>query len=141
MRKEYINTIVEAMHRTKQEVCHRLSHVPGIRITPSEWALLNAVYQAEALSVKAISEKMGVTVSAVSQLLKSLEKENIVERKTDPADKRSALIELTDKSKNMMKAMEDSVSQGMAGMFKALSDEELKTLADLYQKISDSIKK
>lgn len=141
MRKQYINTIIESMHRTKQEVCSRISRVPNLRITPSEWALLNVVHQTKGVSAKVIAEKMGVTISAVSQLLRRLEKDKVIERMPDPADKRSIRIQLTPKSIKMITAMEESVSEGMSSMFSTLSDDELKVLAELYKKISDSIKK
>ena len=140
MRKKYINSIIESMHRIKQEVCFRISRVPDLHITPSEWALLTVVHQDDGVSAKKIAEKMGVTMSAVSQLLRRLEKDKIIGRTTDPLDKRSVCIKLAPKSRKMIEAMEVSVSEGMSSMFSVLSDKELQTLAELNKKISDSIR-
>lgn len=139
MRKKYVNSILASMSRTKQAMCSGLTHITHSAITPAEWATLTLVHSNEGITTKALAAKMGVTVSAASQILKNLETNKMIARRVDPKDKRSSQINLTPSSRKMFDKMEDQVSSHMAQTFTVLSDSELKTLAELHKKVADSL--
>lgn len=141
MREEYIKSIINYLHKSKQETCCRISKIPGSSITPSEWAALSVIYSKEGINTKDIASKLGVTVSAASQILKNLEKNELVRRTIDPVDRRFSHISLSAKSKKTMKAMQEAINESFAEMFSVLSDEELKTLAKLHKKVSEGANK
>lgn len=139
MRKEYVKSITTSMTRTKQAMCSKLTHITHSAITPAEWATMTLIHNNEGITTKALADKMGVTGSAASQILKNLEKNQKIVRRVDPEDKRSQLICLTAESRKVFNKMEKQVSSHMAETFSVLSDSELKTLAKLHKKVADSL--
>jgi DNA-binding MarR family transcriptional regulator len=57
-------------------------------------ACLDTIYHASALTPSAIADKLGVTTSAVSQMLQKYEKLNLIQKKPSTKDKRSVVVSL-----------------------------------------------
>lgn len=135
-REKCIHEIVESLRQTQRSACGRLAKVPGVSVTPSQWALLNLIYDKKGISTKELSEMMHVSKSAVTQLANDLEKKGYLSRTSDPKDKRTINIVPTPKCNRMMSSIQKSFAARFALMFNKLSDSQLRTLNDLHKKIA-----
>jgi DNA-binding MarR family transcriptional regulator len=88
------------------------------------------------VKVSEISRLLHVTSPTVTQLLKGLEANGLVERHVDPADRRSVGITLTEKGEHVTQQAADAFASAMHGLMEYLGEEESDHLADLLFKVS-----
>ncbi|MBM7568619.1 MarR family winged helix-turn-helix transcriptional regulator [Paenibacillus sacheonensis] len=81
-----------------------------------------------------LSKKLLVTTPTVTQLIKKLIEEELIERTVDPDDRRSVGIELTEKGKAVAMEADASIKQTLGGLIDHLGAEESDHLADLLTK-------
>lgn len=84
-------------------------------LTFVKWRMLDALVKAKApVSLGKLAEHLNCVKSNVTQLTDRLESEGIVRRVTDPEDRRSTLMELTESGMSMhregLKALESTTS-------------------------------
>lgn len=70
-------------------------------ITLPQSFILFALYEQDGLGVKALAEKLFIDNSAITGLIDRMEKEDLLERKTDPTDRRAFQIILTTKGRRL----------------------------------------
>lgn len=68
----------------------------GLGLTPAEGRTLSHAARAGAVRQNGLAERMGVEAMTVSNTLDRLEAQRLVERRTDPQDRRAKLVEVTE---------------------------------------------
>lgn len=89
------------------------------------------------LMVSEISGKLNVTSPTVTQHIKSLEAQELVERHTDPADRRVVRILLSDKGKAYIQRINEARLQMFVGLVNHLGEEESLIFAEMMRKASE----
>ena len=87
-------------------------------------------------TVSEISKRLHVTSPSVTQLLKGLEANGLVERHTDPADRRSVSITLTEKGIAVTQQAMDAFSDSIIGLIEYMGEDQSNQLAELLLKAS-----
>lgn len=77
----------------------------GINFEAGWFPLFFILSRQRAASLKAVSDELMISHSAVSQLIKSLKEKALVETVSDPKDKRSQLIKLSPSGKSLLKRL------------------------------------
>jgi len=80
-----------------------------------------------------ISSQFNVTPAAVTHLLNPLEKRGYVKRGRDPKDRRSVIIELTDKGNRVAEMLVRETETRIAGLVAHLGEENTLTLIELLE--------
>lgn len=88
------------------------------------------------MTVSEISKRLHVTSPSVTQLLKGLEANGLIERHIDPADRRSVSIKLTEKGYAVTQEAMDAFSESIVGLIEYLGEEQSNELASLLLKAS-----
>lgn len=88
------------------------------------------------MKVSEISKMMRVTSPTVTQVLKSLEANGLIERHLDPADRRAVGIALTERGEEIAQQAEQTFLTSFQGLVEYLGDEQSNQLADLLYKAS-----
>src|SRR3984957_5465273 len=70
-------------------------HSPG-GLTPSQWSALVSVEENASLRIGDLADREGVSAPTATRLVASLEEQGLLSRTTDPADRRTAYVALTD---------------------------------------------
>lgn len=87
--------------------------------------ILYVLWQEDGVPIKTISEKSGLAITSLTTMLERMEKNGLISRKTDEADKRKTLLFLTDKAKELKEAY-DSVSNEMGNIYyRDFTDKEI----------------
>ncbi len=87
------------------------------------------------MKVSDISKQLHVTSPTITQLLKGLEANNLVERHSDPEDRRSIGITLTEKGNHVAQLASDAFSESLHSLIGFLGEEQSNQLADLLFKV------
>ena len=109
--------------------------------TPGEIRMLFCIRQGTAsenpeMKVSEISKRLQVTSPTVTQLLKGLEANGLVERRIDPADRRAVGITLTKRGELVVVKAAEAFTASFEGLIEYLGEEESDQLADLLLKVS-----
>lgn len=90
----------------------------------------------EGIPATSIAPIMGMGSSSLSRLLKSMEKNDFIFKKSDEEDRRITKIFLTDKGIKLRKEIKKVVLNFNYNVMQSLTEDEVKT----YHKVSDTIK-
>jgi DNA-binding MarR family transcriptional regulator len=122
---------------------HRLqAHQPNFAAcTPGEIRMLfflgHAARSGNAeMKVSEISKHLHVTSPSVTQLLKGLEANGLVERRIDPADRRAVGITLTQQGELVTVQASEALEASFEGLIDYLGEEDSNQLAHLLEKVS-----
>ncbi|SDJ75757.1 MarR family winged helix-turn-helix transcriptional regulator [Streptomyces indicus] len=90
------------------------------------------------VSQKALIEGLGVDPSVLVALLNGLEKDELVERRRDPADRRRHIVEITPEGTARLRKADAALDMVERELFADLSERELATLRGLLDRLRTS---
>lgn len=105
-------------------------------LTVSQFAVLEVLYHKGDLRVSEIIEKILSTGGNMTVVIDNLVKDNLVERRIDPNDRRVNLISITEKGRNLVSGIFPKHLENINEIFSALTAEEKKNLIVLLKKLS-----
>ncbi len=88
------------------------------------------------MKVSDISKRLHVTSPTVTQLLKGLEADGLIERRVDPTDRRAVGITLTEKGEVVTRQAREMYLESLDGLIAYLGEEQSDQLAELLFKVS-----
>ena len=88
------------------------------------------------MKVSEISKRLHVTPPTVTQLIKGLEINGLVERNGDPVDRRAVGIKLTEKGEKITRLATNDFLASINGLIEYLGEEQSDQLAELLVKAS-----
>ncbi len=97
-------------------------------VTVAEWAVMRALYDADAMAPSALAEKMGMTKGAISKLADRLLDKGLLERADNPDDKRAHNLSLTAAGRSKVPRLATLADENEAEYFGPLTDKERETL-------------
>jgi DNA-binding MarR family transcriptional regulator len=92
------------------------------------------------LKMGELSKRMMVTGGNVTGITDLLEKEGLVERTADPADRRAWLVRLTQAGKRAFTAMAEEHERWIVESFAGLSGREMSTMAALLARLKTHVR-
>lgn len=114
----------------------RLRH---LGFATAQLPVLTALKDGAALSQKELAKWAKVEQPTMAQMLSRMERDGLVHRVPDPADKRSSLISLTDAALEKLPAGRAILRQGNSEMTKGLTKEEIETLVSLLRRVLENV--
>lgn len=135
-RSKALEQMLEGFHALRGSLAAGRRALPSrMRLTGSQWIVLNVVAHEQPVSIKRISEALRITSSAATQIVGELLKGGSVVKRTDPKDRRSTLISLSPKARKELTTMRTVMVRHLGKLFSALSDREFATYLRLHEKI------
>lgn len=89
------------------------------------------------VKISELSNRLHVTSPSVTQLVTSLEKRGLVERRMDPADRRSVLVSITEKGDEITRRAEEHLLAVLTGLVEHLGLEKSLMLAGILGDVFD----
>lgn len=109
-------------------------------LTPAQFGVLEALYNKGDLRICELIEKILTTSGNITVVIKNLEKEGLIKKNPDPEDKRSCIISLTTKGKDVIENILPNHIKNIKGIFEILTDEEKITLKNILKKFKNKEK-
>ncbi|SHI66606.1 MarR family winged helix-turn-helix transcriptional regulator [Parasporobacterium paucivorans] len=104
-------------------------------LTTSQFAVLEVLYHKGELTINEIIEKILSSSGNVTVVINNLEKDALIVRRINPADKRSWMISITEKGKQQIEEIFPSHLKDLGISFQNLTEEEKLTLISIARKI------
>ncbi|MBC5629231.1 MarR family transcriptional regulator [Clostridium sp. NSJ-6] len=109
-------------------------------LTPAQFGVLEALYNKGDLRICELIEKILTTSGNITVVIKNLEKEGLIKKNPDPEDKRSCIISLTEKGKDIIESILPNHINNIKSIFEVLTDEEKITLKNILKKFKNKEK-
>lgn len=133
-KEDQIQEILENSSRLKHLALagHRAGESP---LSKAQLELIHLLFFHEKLSVKQAADYLGVSLSAISQLVDPLKNDGFIVREQDEKDRRIAYLSLSPKGKNTVSNLRSNFASGMRAMIATLDDKEISALNAIYKKM------
>ena len=102
---------------------------PGLQ--PVAYQTLSFIARANGATVSTLADRMGTDKSVVSRAVRDLEHLELIQRTTDPDDRRSALIVLTDLGRERLDAARDPMRSRFRSTLLSWPEEDITALTRL----------
>ncbi|MFC4021103.1 MarR family winged helix-turn-helix transcriptional regulator [Micromonospora sp. GCM10011542] len=109
--------------------------IATLGLTPAVARALHELDPDRPLPARDLAERLGCDRSNVTALVDKLEQASLVERRTDPADRRQKTLVVTEAGREVRDGVDAAMSD--ARLLAGLTDAELASLRELVWKVSD----
>ncbi|MCI9454813.1 MAG: MarR family transcriptional regulator [Dorea sp.] len=131
----YITQIKQLQDR----IFERLLLENGIELSGGQGRILFILWKTDKLTISEISEKTSLAKNTVSVVINGMVNKRIVERTTNPQNRRQAIVSLTDYAKSLQEKYE-MVSQQMNLLFyQGFSEEEQRQFEQYLARILETL--
>jgi DNA-binding MarR family transcriptional regulator len=107
-----------------------------LNLTPPHAGILRVIAQADGLSQQALGGKLGIFPSRLVLVLDELEKRGLVERRDNPADRRSYALYLTEAGRASLEQIGQISREHQDAICAALDESERAQLAGFLKRIA-----
>lgn len=107
----------------------------GISITPREFVILNRLHQFGELTQKQITEIDYKDAAATSRLVESLRKNGLVNRRTSKTDRRSTIVSLTERGRNVRAILVPQISDMLKSALGESSEAEIEVISEALKRV------
>ena len=128
---ESMGFIVRKTSLSFQNWFKRTAKSKGLDITPEQWGALCKLWEKDGISQRELNEKLPQGIANTSRMIDSLEKRQLVIRKTDPNDRRIFRIYLTRKGKAIREKLVPIGELGNEIATRGCSKREIETIKKL----------
>lgn len=105
-------------------------HSPG-GLTPSQWSALVSVEDHTSLRIGDLADREQVSAPTATRLVASLEEAGLLSRTTDPADRRTAYVALTDAGREKLEWSRQVRTATLAQRLVAMPEADVRRLVEL----------
>lgn len=129
------NYILIKMHRIINQIDRQTAHVAAkYNLTLSQFGVLEALYHIGDLTVGEVKEKILSSDGTIPVVVKNLEKQGLLFRKQDPADKRKSILSLTEQGRALIEKAYPENETMIRKQMSSWTKEEKKQLIVLLKK-------
>src|SRR5215469_6651352 len=137
---EIVSTLIATSHRLRRVLNSRLSRQPGmVGLSGPRLRLLLSVEEAGSLRMGDLAEDLGVTARTVTTLVDALEREGLLARLSDPADRRATLLALTERARTQFEQVRRIQMQLGEELVAPLDQEQRRLLLDLLNRLNEGV--
>lgn len=129
--------------RTPLSLNRILSHKlkdQGISLTKEQWSVMAVLWKQDGITQQAIADATFRDRAGVTRLLDNLQKDKFIKREPHQEDRRTNLVYLTPKGRNIEEAVVQVLRETVKLITKDLGEEDVKFLRTIFERINKNIK-
>lgn len=112
----------------------------SIAISTEQWSILYQLWGKEGLTQQEISSNTFRDKTSITRLLNNLEQLNLVVRTPHHSDKRTKLVYLTKKGKDLKSESMNEADRTIKEALNGVNEDQLKTCQEVLQKVFNNLK-
>jgi MarR family transcriptional regulator, organic hydroperoxide resistance regulator len=137
-KEELIQGIIENLSKCQRPALNNAGW-KTLGLSHAQMSMLYLLFYHSESSIKEAADFLGITKSAVSQLLDPLVDKALVTRRNDPKDRRIVRVSLTTGGKSTLKKLAKYKFAGLRSALENLDHKELNELYRLHKKMATNI--
>jgi DNA-binding MarR family transcriptional regulator len=134
-RARLLEELIESTHAIRHKIVMDSGYITGGRVSLSQLVVLRIVSKNSGVSIKEISGKLGITSSAVTQLVDGLVSKGYLNREGSREDRRALKLTLSGPGRGVIQTVRDNGLKELLHIFSALDDAEFEKYCELNRKI------
>jgi DNA-binding MarR family transcriptional regulator len=139
-RKNQIESLIQKFHAIRHKMLTGSFILsPQNQIPNSQWIVLYSVYHNEGVGIKELSNTLGISSSAATQLVDNLVRKGHLVREESTEDRRALKINLSKKTKEILEVKKAQGFNKVYAIFDVLTDDELQIFCDLSKKVAENL--
>ena len=107
-------------------------------LSSGQWKIILALSIEDGFSQKDLAERIFVDSTTLVPIIDSMEKKGLVERRTDPKDRRNNRIFLSGKSKSLVDPIIESIFRIRKIVYKNIPEQDLEFARNILKKITEN---
>ncbi|VVC05279.1 Transcriptional regulator SlyA [uncultured archaeon] len=107
-------------------------------LSSGQWKIILALSIEDGFSQKDLAERIFVDSTTLVPIIDSMEKKELVERRTDTKDRRNNRIFLTEKSKSLVDPIMESIFRIRKVVYKNIPEHDLEFARNILKKITEN---
>jgi MarR family transcriptional regulator, 2-MHQ and catechol-resistance regulon repressor len=128
-------TYVNLLRASSSVQAHAMKHLDGHGITPSQFAVLEALYHVGPLCLSELARKILRTSGNLTMVVDNLEKSGLVRRIPNTEDRRYVRVEITENGRKVIASLFPEHAQQITKMLSRLTEAEQNHLRELCRKL------
>lgn len=108
--------------------------------TPTQMFIIRYLKNNEKVYQKDLEKALNIRRATISEVLKTMEKNNLIERITDKEDTRVKQIILLDKGNDIYKLVNKTLKETEKALIKDISKEDIETFLKVVKKMKENVK-
>jgi MarR family 2-MHQ and catechol resistance regulon transcriptional repressor len=124
-------------HNAVSSFAHTL--ITSFDLQPSQFGILETLYHLGPMQQHELAAKLLQTPGNITRILDKLEEEGLVQRGSEPGDRRCYRIALTKQGEKRIRTIFPKFAAAIHELFKGLTADEQKQLNDLLRKLGKSL--
>jgi DNA-binding MarR family transcriptional regulator len=127
--------LLVGLARHTREVARR--DLDPLGVTWAQVRALRAVARGDGpMRMSHVADRLGIARRSATSVVDELERRGLVERRSDPADRRAVTVQVTEKGRELLADLDRRRHAAAGAMAAVLSDEDLRTLRDLLRRLA-----
>jgi DNA-binding MarR family transcriptional regulator len=131
-----VRLLAECYHAFEQLSC---AHVRALNLTPAQFDIIATLGNTAGMSFKELGEKTLITKGTLTGVIDRLETKGLVKRATKMEDRRSTIVQLTEKGQQEFERVFMPHIQFCKQSFLSYSDEDFASLEQELAKLKSSL--
>jgi DNA-binding MarR family transcriptional regulator len=117
---------------------HYESQLSSFGITPPQYFVFNALWMGDGISIGELCGRVSLDSSTITGIIDRLEKSGYVERRPNPQDRRSALVYLTTKARELAPEILKYADELDAKMRKRFSAKDMEVFETILRELGET---
>jgi DNA-binding MarR family transcriptional regulator len=141
MKQDFQERIVVGIFRLSSLLTRTGNRLAGrIDLTQQKWVLLAALEKHGECVLSQLGQSLLVTKANITGMVDRLERDGLVERRRDAADRRLWWVKLTQKGKDVLAAMNEIQAQWFERCFKDFEEAEMSEFLAQLKKLNQAVR-
>lgn len=141
MKTEIYGQLLEDLQKISRHI-RRIKHKDqegALKEHRGSMHLMKVILKNPGIIQKELTERMDMRASSMTEKLRKLEREDMIERFQDEKDKRVQHVYLTEKGKTHLRSRPQMEEEDLKHLFEMLTEDEVKNLQQLLSKITKGL--
>jgi len=131
--------VFEIINRLKKKYDKlQRDNIQKLELTPTQLFILRELWRADGQQFKDLAETCNCSRSTITGVIDTMEKKELVSRESNPRDRRSLFVKLTEKGK-ILKKQTPPLESMVNGCCPGITQEEIEKLGELLQRLLNSL--
>ncbi|WP_141500510.1 MarR family winged helix-turn-helix transcriptional regulator [Paenibacillus luteus] len=134
---EFKQSVGYVISNTGRRLNHRLQQLfQDYDVTPEQWSLLMCLEEHDGITHKDLAQRTDKDPANITRLVDQLERKALVRRVSNPNDRRSQLLHVTEEGKTSAHALAPIEADFVSRMLADISEQEIEVFRSFMAKIN-----
>lgn len=130
---------IARVYLASRALMYRRFRAHGVTLTPEQWMVLVRLWEEEGVTQAHVAARTLRDEPTISRIVALMERNGLVERRADAADRRSRLLYLTERGRSLRAALVPEARAMVRESLAGIPDDDLETTRRVLQRMAQNL--